>query len=99
MRVADTGIGIPPQEIDRIFERFYKIDQARSRKKSGTGLGLSIAKHVIEAHGGRIWAESDGMSGTTFYFTLPVEEEPLAEAEVVETEDAAEDEEALIQEQ
>jgi two-component system phosphate regulon sensor histidine kinase PhoR len=98
MRVADTGIGLPPQEIDRIFERFYKIDQARSRKKSGTGLGLSIAKHVIEAHGGRIWAESDGMTGTTFYFTLPVEEEPLAEAEVVETEDAAEDEEALIEE-
>jgi len=93
MSVADTGIGLPPQEIDRIFERFYKIDQARSRKKSGTGLGLSIAKHVIEAHGGRIWAESDGMTGTTFYFTLPVEEEPVTEPEAVE------DEEALIQEQ
>ncbi len=93
MSVADTGIGLPPQEIDRIFERFYKIDQARSRKKSGTGLGLSIAKHVIEAHGGRIWAESDGMTGTTFYFTLPVEEEPVTEPEAVV------DEEALIQEQ
>ena len=72
--VTDSGIGIPPQEIARIFERFYKIDQARDRKKAGTGLGLSIARHVIEAHGGRIWAESDGLHGTTFYFTLPVEE-------------------------
>lgn len=72
--VADTGIGIPPGEIDRIFERFYKVDQARNRKKSGTGLGLAIAKHVIEAHGGRIWAESAGSQGTAFYFTLPVEE-------------------------
>jgi len=77
--VSDTGIGIPPQEIKRIFERFYKIDQARTGLKSGTGLGLSIAKHVIEAHGGQIWAESDGMTGTTFYFTLPVEDLPVAE--------------------
>lgn len=72
--VADSGIGIPPQEIGRIFERFYKIDQARDRKKAGTGLGLSIARHVVEAHGGRIWAASDGLHGATFYFTLPVEE-------------------------
>jgi signal transduction histidine kinase len=77
--VSDTGTGIPPQEIDRIFERFYKIDQARTRQKAGTGLGLSIARHVIEAHGGRIWAESDGMTGTTFYFTLPVEDLPVVE--------------------
>lgn len=73
--VSDTGVGISPHEIERIFERFYKIDQARDRKKAGTGLGLSIAKHVVEAHGGRIWANSDGHNGTTFYFTLPVEEE------------------------
>jgi two-component system phosphate regulon sensor histidine kinase PhoR len=72
--VADTGVGIPPDEISRIFERFYKIDRARNRKQSGTGLGLAIAKHIVEAHGGRIWAESDGKSGTTFYFTLPPEE-------------------------
>lgn len=73
VKVTDTGVGIPAHEIDRIFERFYKVDQARDRKKAGTGLGLAIAKHVIEAHGGKIWAESSG-SGSTFYFTLPVEE-------------------------
>jgi two-component system phosphate regulon sensor histidine kinase PhoR len=72
--VADTGMGIPPDEISRIFERFYKIDRARNRKQAGTGLGLAIAKHIIEAHGGRIWAESNGKTGTTFYFTLPPEE-------------------------
>ncbi len=77
--VSDTGVGIPPQELDRIFERFYKIDRARTGKKSGTGLGLAIAKHVVEAHGGQIWAESDGSAGTTFYFTLPVEERSPAE--------------------
>ncbi len=84
--VSDTGTGIPPQEIKRIFERFYKIDQARTRQKAGTGLGLSIAKHVIEAHGGRIWAESDGMTGTTFYFTLPVEDLPVVDPEGALTE-------------
>ncbi|MBI1880495.1 MAG: PAS domain-containing sensor histidine kinase [Chloroflexi bacterium] len=72
--VADTGIGIPPDEINRIFERFYKIDRARNRKQAGTGLGLAIAKHIVEAHGGRIWAESNGKTGTTFYFILPPEE-------------------------
>jgi two-component system phosphate regulon sensor histidine kinase PhoR len=72
--VADTGLGIPPDELGRIFERFYKIDRARNRKQSGTGLGLAIAKHIVEAHGGRIWAESNGKNGTTFYFTLPPEE-------------------------
>lgn len=72
--VADTGLGIPPDELGRIFERFYKIDRARNRQQSGTGLGLAIAKHIVEAHGGRIWAESNGKNGTTFYFTLPPEE-------------------------
>lgn len=71
--IADTGVGIPPEELPRIFERFYKIDRVR-RKATGTGLGLAISRHIVEAHGGRIWAESDGHSGTTFYFTLPVEE-------------------------
>lgn len=79
--VSDTGIGIPKHEIDRIFERFYVTDRARSRKKSGTGLGLAIAKHIVEAHGGRIWAKSDGRSGTTFYFTLPMEEERVPSQE------------------
>ena len=68
--VHDTGVGIPPEALPRIFERFYKAD--RSRSGGGTGLGLSIARHIIEAHGGRIWAESDVNQGSTFYFTLPL---------------------------
>jgi two-component system phosphate regulon sensor histidine kinase PhoR len=67
--VADTGVGIPREDLPRIFERFYKVDRARG--KSGTGLGLAIARHVVEAHGGRIWAESVEGKGATFYFTLP----------------------------
>jgi two-component system phosphate regulon sensor histidine kinase PhoR len=68
--VGDTGSGIPPEELPRIFERFYRVDRART-KGSGTGLGLSIAKHIIEAHGGKIWAESQEGAGSMFYFTLP----------------------------
>lgn len=67
--IQDTGSGIPSQDLNRIFERFYKTD--RSRSGGGTGLGLSIARHLIEAHGGRIWAESTEGSGSTFYFSLP----------------------------
>jgi two-component system phosphate regulon sensor histidine kinase PhoR len=69
--IADTGTGIPSEDIPRIFERFYKVDRARS-SGSGTGLGLAIAKHIVQAHGGRIWVESKQGQGTTFYFTLPV---------------------------
>jgi two-component system phosphate regulon sensor histidine kinase PhoR len=68
--VQDTGVGIPAEDLSRIFERFYKADRARSG--GGTGLGLAIAKHVIQGHGGRIWAESVEGKGSTFYFTLPV---------------------------
>ena len=68
--IEDTGIGIPPEVLPRIFERFYKAD--RSRASTGTGLGLSISKHVIESHGGRIWAESEGEIGSKFSFSLPV---------------------------
>ncbi len=69
MGVRDTGTGIPKEELPRIFERFYKVDRARGQ--GGTGLGLAIAKHIIEAHGCRIWAESTLSRGTTFYFTVP----------------------------
>ena len=67
--VRDTGVGIPADEVSRIFERFYRVD--KSRTGSGTGLGLSIAKHIVEAHGGKIWAESIEGQGSTFYFTIP----------------------------
>ena len=68
--VRDTGIGIAPEDLPRIFERFYKVDRARS--SSGTGLGLAIARHMVEAHGGKIWAESEPGKGSTFFFTLPI---------------------------
>ena len=68
--VRDTGTGIPLESLTRIFERFYRVD--RSRTGSGTGLGLSISKHIVEAHGGKIWAESVEGHGSTFYFTIPL---------------------------
>ena len=71
--VADTGIGIPPEHLPFIFDRFYRVDPSRSRQAGGSGIGLTITKHIIEAHGGRIRAESPGENqGTTFTFTLPV---------------------------
>ena len=70
--VADTGIGIPQADQPRIFERFYRVDVARSREAGGTGLGLSIAKHLVEAHGGRIWLESEVSVGSKFHFSIPV---------------------------
>ena len=68
--VHDTGLGIPADDLSRIFERFYKIDRARSG--GGTGLGLSISRHLVEAHGGKIWAESAEGRGSTFFFTIPL---------------------------
>lgn len=73
--ISDDGMGIPKENVDRIFDRFYRVDRARARSMGGTGLGLAIAREMIEAHGGRIWAESEEGYGTTIFFTLMVEPE------------------------
>jgi histidine kinase len=71
--VEDNGIGIPPEHLGRIFDRFYRVDRSRSRETGGSGIGLTIVRHLVEAHHGRIWAESEGEGkGSRFIFTLPV---------------------------
>ena len=70
--VSDTGIGIPKADQSRIFERFYRVDAARSREAGGTGLGLAIAKHLVEVHGGRIWVDSEIGQGSQFNFSVPI---------------------------
>jgi signal transduction histidine kinase len=70
--VTDTGPGIPAEHLPRLFERFYRVDPARARDDGGTGIGLAIARSVVEAHGGRIRAESQVGKGSVFTFDLPV---------------------------
>ncbi len=69
--VSDTGIGIPPKDLPRLFERFYRVDKARSRELGGTGLGLSIVKHIVSTHRGEVFVESTPGEGSTFSFTIP----------------------------
>lgn len=71
MSVTDNGPGIPPDATDRVFERFYRVDRARSRDQGGTGLGLSIVKHIVQSHGGEVWVKSELGKGASFFFTLP----------------------------
>jgi two-component system, OmpR family, phosphate regulon sensor histidine kinase PhoR len=69
--VRDTGVGIPEEHLERIFERFYRVDRDRSRKTGGTGIGLAIVKHIVRLHSGRVWAESRQRKGTSIYFEIP----------------------------
>jgi len=69
--VTDTGVGIPADQLDKVFDRFYQVDGSATRRFGGAGLGLAIARRIVEAHGGRIWAESAAGQGSVFRFTLP----------------------------
>ena len=73
--VADTGPGIPAEQLTRVFEQFHQVDNSNTKKKGGTGLGLAIAKQIVEMHGGRVWVESEPGKGATFLMQLPVRAE------------------------
>jgi signal transduction histidine kinase len=83
VRVSDTGPGIPPEHLPFLFERFYRVDQARSRGEGGTGIGLAIARSIVESHGGRISAKSEVGKGSEFAFDLPVATTPAPSQEAV----------------
>jgi histidine kinase len=72
LTVSDTGVGILPEHLPHLFERFYRVDKSRTRSSGGTGIGLTIVRHLVHAHGGEIWAESAGPGmGSAFHLTLP----------------------------
>jgi two-component system sensor histidine kinase KdpD len=79
VRVRDQGVGISPEELDKVFDRFYQASSGASQRGGGVGLGLAICKGIIEAHGGRIWAESTLGKGSTFIFTLPLEKGSISD--------------------
>jgi len=83
VRVSDSGMGIPTEEAERVFEKFYQSPSHRGERHRGTGLGLAIARHIVEAHGGRIWVENHEEKGSTFVFTLPVRDSSQNESTVV----------------
>jgi histidine kinase len=71
--IADTGVGIAAEHLPHLFTRFYRVDKSRARASGGSGIGLTIARHLVEVHGGQIWAESDGVGqGSQFMFLLPL---------------------------
>jgi two-component system sensor histidine kinase SenX3 len=80
LQVADTGMGIPQRDLSRVFERFYRVDRARSRETGGTGLGLAIVRHVAENHGGEVTVQSELSAGSTFVVRLPVAEAARTDA-------------------
>ncbi|QPD05479.1 MAG: hypothetical protein Nkreftii_003253 [Candidatus Nitrospira kreftii] len=84
LSVADTGIGIPEQDRPRVFERFYRVDKARSRELGGTGLGLAIVKHIVEGHGGHVWVEANHPHGSRFVVRLPLGGKARGSASIVE---------------
>ena len=77
LRISDTGEGIPTRDLDRVFERFYRVDNARARATGGTGLGLAIVKHVVESHGGSVLVESELGAGSIFIVHLPILERQI----------------------
>jgi len=88
--VQDHGLGLPPDALPRLFEKFFRVDNSDRRSISGTGLGLSISRKIVEAHGGRIWAESDGLGrGSRFSFTLPLATVRTSPGDVLIVEDDA----------
>ena len=81
--VSDTGIGIKPEDVDRVFDKFVQLDSTLSRRYKGTGLGLALSKTFVELHGGRIWVESEGLGrGSTFRFRIPLSRNPPTECPV-----------------
>ena len=79
VRISDTGVGIRPEDLDRIFDRFAQVDSSATRSHGGAGLGLDLVRRFVDLHSGRVWVESEYGNGSTFFFTLPKEREHSTE--------------------